>query len=217
MRVGKTGFLTDRPGPLRIGVFGGSFNPIHNGHMEAINVFKNALHLDAVLLVPSGASFYKQTSPVSFVHRYRMCQLAAQGLSGVSASDVEGRHTAGMYSCDMLEAVKHLHPDATLFLLMGSDVYERVPLWKGLERIAGLATIAVIIRSGIRCHREATENMLQRYRLTTLFVHGGHAQSSTSVRREREQGRSIDAFVPPSVADYIGEQQLYMKKEGALV
>ena len=212
MGTGKTGFLTDRLRPLRIGVFGGSFNPIHNGHMEAIRVFKSELHLDVVLLVPSGAAFYKQTSPVSFEHRYRMCQLAIQGIPGVSTSEVEGRHATGMYSCDMLEAVRHFYPDTTLFLLMGSDVYERVPLWKGLERIAGLATIAVITRSGIRCNLEATENMLKQYRLKTLFVHGGQALSSTRVRTEREQGRSIEVSVPASVAEYICEHQLYTKK-----
>lgn len=220
MDTGPVNSATNHLRPTRIGVFGGSFNPIHNGHIRAVNLFMDRLRLDETLLVPSGAPFYKRTYAVPFEHRYRMCQLAAQELPGVSVSDVEENHVSGMYSCDMLAAVKRLHPDAELFFLVGSDVYERVPVWKGIRRIAELATFAAIVRTGNAGAASRmftlteTAELLKKYGARTVFIQGGRPLSSTAVRAEAEQRRSLDGLVPAVVADYIREHHLYAR-EGA--
>ena len=205
--------------PMRIGVFGGSFNPIHNGHIRAVSLFMAGLRLDTALLVPSGAPFYKRTCAVSFEHRCRMCRLAARELPGVSVCEVERKHVSGMYSCDMLAFVKRLHPDADVFFLLGSDVYERVPAWKGIRRIAELATFAVIARTGStetvsqkRKRKEAAE-LLKEYGARTVFIQGGQPLSSTAVRAEAEQGHPLDGFVPAAVAAYIREHHLYARED----
>lgn len=210
METWETNTLTDRFSVPQIGIFGGSFNPVHNGHLEAINVFKHSLHLDSILLVPSGTSFYKKTLPISFEHRYRMCQLAVQDFPNVEVCDVEREHITGMYTCDMIEAVNYIYSNAYLFFLMGSDVYAHIYSWKGLDKIAGLATIAVIIRSGFIYNHKKTSNIMDKYKLKTLFVQKVNEFSSTVVRAERKNGGRIDKFVPESVANYIYEHHLYI-------
>ncbi len=200
----------------RIGIFGGSFNPIHNGHLAAVKCFLEQLKLDRVILVPTGKSFYKDESTASFEDRFRMCELAVAGLSDVEVSDIERSHPEGIYTCDMLEAMHAKFPAAHLVFLVGSDVFESVCRWKNSRKIAQTVDFGVIGRFEEDRQDERrrmlmmTAGFLRLYGTKTEFVEGVKPLSSTHVRRAIETGRSVDNLLSDTVNDYIKRKGLYV-------
>ncbi|MDO5537850.1 MAG: nicotinate (nicotinamide) nucleotide adenylyltransferase [Desulfovibrionaceae bacterium] len=223
---------------MQLGIFGGSFNPFHNGHLAALNAFRTHLNLDRVLLVPTCRSFYKDgCAMASFDERLAMCRAAVRDLPWAEVSDVERAAPRGMCTCDMLARIRNEHPNAKLFFLLGSDVYPRVPLWVGLERIAALAELGVMLRqeeseapsagsaaetfvpagacapaaggADIPEDLAGTAALLRARGLATHFVPMGPAVSSTEVRKRLRQGMSAADLVPAAVLDLLRRRGLY--------
>ena len=178
---------------MRLGVFGGSFDPPHFGHVLAACWALGTGRLDRLLVVPALAhAFGKDLAP--FPHRRRMAELAFADLARVEVSDLEARLGGPSYTVNTLAALRREAPDAALSLLVGTDLVEQIPSWHQGSRVLELATPLVIGRGG---HARGGEDLLIP------------EVSSTEVRRRLAAGRDATALVPAAVLAYAREHGLY--------
>lgn len=188
---------------MRLGIFGGTFDPVHNGHVNAARIFRKKLQLDLVLFVPSAAPFYKTTCETSYEHRYAMCLLATDE-PGMAVSNIERGSSSGMYMCDVVAALHDNHPENEFFLLMSDDLLRRLPQWKDFNAIRTNCVIAVLQRS-----RKADDARLPVGTRCIKLDDPILPLSSTDVRKAVANGMPINTMVPPAVAEYILENRLY--------
>ncbi len=220
---------------LRLGVLGGTFNPIHLGHLVLAESFRERLALDRVLFVPAGTPPHKTLPGIAPVfHRYAMAALAVAGHPAFATSEVEVRRSGPSYSVDTLEALAGEWPGARLFFLMGSDTFLDLPTWRTPERLTAWATLAVGYRAGGAFDPEsaAAHAVLGRLgcramrRVAPIADHADVVEgippgevllvetrslpvSAREIRALLAAGRSVRYLVPPAVADYIAQHRLY--------
>lgn len=196
---------------MRIGIFGGSFDPPHLGHIQAAKKAAQALHLDRVLLIPTATPPHKATRFASGEHRLAMVRLACGDDPVLCASDVEIARGGVSYTWETVEAVRALYPDAEIFLLMGSDMFLSFQNWKHPEKILAQATLAVFCRgnkgekSGIaekKAELEAQGHNVECLDNKIVNI------SSTQMRRLLAF-QCADEFLPAGVGDYIRQHGLY--------
>jgi nicotinate-nucleotide adenylyltransferase len=198
----------------RVGILGGTFDPIHLGHLVAASAAQQALSLDQLLLVPSRTPPHRSAEPrASVFHRFAMAALAAAE-HGMSVSDLELRRDGPSYTALTLEA---LHRDgfapAQLFFITGSDAFAEVASWYEYPRILQLANFVVVSRPGAP---RATDLIPNPEPVTsgapTLYSVEANTPdvSSTDIRRRVGAGESIDGLVPSSVAGHIRRHHLYV-------
>ena len=199
----------------KLGVFGGSFDPIHNGHLSLCAQLADALALDRVLLVPTAQHPRKGKMIASAQHRLAMCRLAAQTDPRFSVSEIELDREGNSYTADTLRQIKNEHPNAQICLFLGTDMFLTVQNWSRSDEIFRLASVA----AGAR---EETDLVRLQAHLPVLQERGARAvvipitvrpMSSTQVRNAVREGREIRSFVPESVEAYILEKGLY-REEG---
>jgi nicotinate-nucleotide adenylyltransferase len=196
---------------IKLGIFGGSFNPVHLGHVQAVQLFKAGLRLDQVIVLPSAAPFYKTTLRTEFRHRVAMCRLAFAYMQDVIVSDLEKVQPDGMYTRDIVMLIHDLRSEADLYLLMGSDVLNRMPQWKGLREMLKDVRIGVLRRNA---EPDAEQALLDMGARITFIDEEVLPFSSSMVRETSSRGNPIEFMVPESVAGYIRRHGLYMKDSG---
>lgn len=197
----------------RVGIFGGSFNPPHSGHMLAVREFRRELALDRVVLIPAAVPPHKQlaeNSP-SAAHRLEMTRLAARELPFAQVSDIELCREGASYTADTVAALREIYPSDELFLLMGTDMFFTFARWYHPERIAREVTLAV-------AHRDRDDPLrlcacAQALETTfgakiVLLRNDYLPHSSTSVRAMLAFG-AAEEYLAPQVLDYIHAQGLY--------
>lgn len=196
----------------RIGIYGGTYNPPHIGHMRAAEYAIEALSLDRLLLIPTGVSPHKEmASGASSADRLEMLRLSAAGLEKAEISDIEIRREGRSYTVDTLRQLKAENPGAELVLLMGTDMFLSFHSWREPEQIMKLATLAVFFRgekgeqTKIEAQKLSLESLGARVELVQNPV---TAISSTDLRRMLVFG-CADPFLMPGVDDYIRERGLY--------
>ena len=196
----------------RIGIYGGTYNPPHIGHLRAAEYAIERLKLDRLLLIPTGVSPHKEMAAgASTADRMAMLELSAKGIERAEVSDIEIRRAGRSYTVDTLRALKAEHPDSELFLLMGTDMFLSFLTWREPETIMKLATLAVFCRgekgerARIEDQKSALEAMGARVELVENPV---TAISSTDLRRMLVFG-CADPFLMPGVDDYIRANGLY--------
>ena len=186
---------------MRIGIFGGTFDPPHLGHWLAAVDAVEALALNEVVWVPAAQQPLKAgVSSADAAHRLAMAQLMVQGDERFSVDAVEVERGGVSFMVDTLRAYRARHPHAALFLLLGSDAAATLPKWREPEVIRELADIVVLTRGG-----EAVELPTGVRALPTRRVD----LSATEIRERVAAGRSIRGFVPDAVAAYIAAHGLY--------
>ena len=197
----------------RIGIFGGSFNPPHVGHMAAAKAALVDLGLDRMIIMPAFQPPHKVFSAhtPSPEHRLRMLRLACQGEAALQVSDLELSRGGISYTYETVEALRQQYPDSELFLLMGSDMFLHFLNWKHTERILNQATLAVFYRGD---PQEKAKVEAQR----AAFAQSGHSVrliehpvvsiSSTQLRRLLAFG-CAEEFLPQGVGEYIQASGLY--------
>ena len=198
----------------RIGIFGGSFNPPHLGHLLAVREFQKALSLDRVLLVPAATPPHKALSAnsPSARERFEMTVLAASQLPFAEVSDLELRREGASYTADTLVELRGAYPNDKLYLLMGTDMFLSFDRWYQPERIAALATLAVAHRSEDKAEKlQAQAAALEKaFHVRTVFVDNEFLpHSSTSVRALLAFG-AAEEYLAPAVLAYIQKNHLYL-------
>ena len=134
---------------MRLGLYGGTFDPIHLGHLILAEQCREACRLDGLRLIVAGSPPHKPGGRTAVGHRLEMVRIAIAGHPAFAASDIEANRPGPHYSVETLEAVGRDHPDDGLFFLIGADSLADLPTWREPERIARLATIVVVNRPGI--------------------------------------------------------------------
>lgn len=196
----------------RIGVLGGSFNPIHMGHVALGTGSLEAFKLDALIVVPSGNHPFKGATPVTARQRYEMAQLAFADNVQVLVSDMEVREEGVSYSIDTLHRLSLLHPNDSLVFIQGADIPNELHKWHRAEELHKYCSFAIAARRGY-----PTAQLEDRIaRLTeTLHLDIEYADmdlpevSSTDIRRRLACGESCQGMVPEAVLQYIRERGLY--------
>ncbi|CCO22079.1 nicotinate-nucleotide adenylyltransferase [Maridesulfovibrio hydrothermalis] len=213
---------------MKIGLFGGSFNPVHSTHIDVAKAVMNRLGLDMVLLVPAGNPYHKGLEQMlSAEMRYELTLEAVRDEEGLEASDIDMLAEGPTYTVRTLTEAARRYPDAQLFFMMGQDAFESFDKWKDWQKIPQLANIVAVSRAGSD-HGEMAERLkkiFQRVEATgenVWKIEGGKSVyiigdfdfviSSTLVREAWEKGEDISKYVPQAVADYIVKHNEEIKR-----
>ena len=203
-----------RPSPdkaaLRLGVFGGAFDPPHRAHVALAQAAVLQLHLDELRIFPTGKGWHKAASLTPPQHRLALAEIAFGSLPRMRVDDRELRRPGPTYSIDTLRELKAEHPAAQLFLLMGEDQAVALTRWREWEAILQLAIICVAARptaapgpANLSPPGLPAQAELRVLKLPSM------SESATLVRSRIAQGEGIAHLVPPGVASYIERHHLY--------
>ncbi len=200
----------------RIGIFGGTFDPVHTGHLIMAETAFEEFSLDKVILLPAGNPPHKpDREGASGQQRYEMLRLAAEGNDHFTVSDYEIHKKEKNYTFETLGYFRTVYPDSFLLFIMGGDSLHDFPKWKNPGIICSLAEIAVAVRNNDSIE-EFSELIEQRSREFNGKIHmltmPNIDISSSGIRSSVKEGRSIRYYVPDKVAEYIYDNGLYIKK-----
>ncbi|MCH5333401.1 MAG: nicotinate-nucleotide adenylyltransferase [Agathobacter sp.] len=200
----------------RLGILGGSFDPIHNGHMHMAVSACRYFDLSEVWLVPAGHSPNKNEAGMTAAeHRFRMCELAAAGAEGIRASRLELDCAERSYTYRTLERLKADMPSTELYFIMGGDSLDYFDQWVKPERICELATILVVPRDSFETEalRAKIKELQSLFPCRVEIVPVSLVPlSSTSLREELGAGRADPGDFPGGVYAYIKEHGLYQPR-----
>lgn len=197
---------------MKIGIVGGTFDPIHAAHTYLVEECHHLLQLDKILVIPNGDPPHKGSQVTAAPHRLAMVRLALAGFDGVEVSDLELRGEQPSYTYLTLTKLKEACPQDELFFILGADSLVQFRLWKNPQVILDLATLVCFDRPSYR-----TEEVAQAARM----IRGSGGQvilidsleleiSSTNIRERISLGMPHRAFLHPGVYDYIRRHQLYV-------
>lgn len=197
---------------MKIGILGGSFHPIHNGHLDMARSARDAMGLDQVVLMVDRIPPHKELAQgATSEQRYRMVQLSCEGETGFVASDWELRQTGTSYTALTLMHFAEEHPADELFFIMGSDMLRSLTSWYHPEIICKKARLVCICRAGQDGgEAEAAALVKERFGAEVTLLPPVRALSSTEVRDRLMNARSISGLVPSAVEWYVYEQALYV-------
>ena len=209
-----TGANSSRVGRIRnrIGVLGGTFDPIHNGHLAIASAVFNVLELTRVLFVPAAKPWIKDAgSPgdvSSISHRVAMVELAIEGREGFDLSRADVERGGLSYSVDTISDLREEYGHAAeLLLILGADALEELPRWREPERLATMCTIVCVGRPGTGLPDELAPDHPGR---DAMVVSGPMLSvSATDIRERVADGLSIEGLAPGSVIAYIEQHGLY--------
>jgi len=186
---------------MRIGIFGGSFNPIHIGHLVTAERVAEALHLEQVLFIPTARTPLKRPGDLATPRdRWTMLRLALRGHPRFRAWDLEIRRGGVSYTVDTLRELRKRR-GADLYLIMGSDAVDLLPRWKAPDEVRRLATLVVATRPGHRPRRRLPKSITVRVPLLEI--------SGTEIRDRLRRGLPIRHLVPEAVERYLLRKRPY--------
>lgn len=198
----------------RIGLFGGTFDPIHKGHTHIARAFADELKLDSVIFLPAGDSYHKDGAQTPAEHRLAMTELAAAADPRFAVSDCDIVRGGATYTFDTVQIFRQQFPAARLWWLLGSDSLMKLHTWKKWQTLVKQTHIAVAMREGDSLGQtprelhawlgEALQNGSVRILQAPLYD-----ISSTRIRQDIRNGSLPDGLIPPQVARYIREHGLY--------
>ena len=198
----------------RVGIYGGTFAPIHNGHVRAAKAFMEQMKLDYLFIIPAHLPPHKQIDESDDpIYRLRMCELAFEGVDGVVISDCEIRRGGKSYTYD---TVKELQRENTrLFLLCGTDMVLTFDTWYRFEDILKMCYPVYVRREndpliGNRIVSKITEYYQKYGVMFRKIITDPVELSSTDIRAAVRSGKDISTLVPPKVAEFIRENGLYL-------
>ena len=219
---------TEVPGTLdkngtgtgKIAIFGGTFDPIHNGHLAVAKAAYRQLHVDEVIFMPTKLRYYKKDKAGSEVYdRVAMLSLAIADYDYMRFSDMELRARPSQnYTYLTLERLKKRYPDSELIFILGGDSLEYLSSWREPEKLLHLATFAAAVRDDVDTERAKeligkyeTDFPGSRFRLLRMKPCD---ISSTTIRNHAAEGKPVSGMVPDAVERYIQRNRLYTKSRG---
>lgn len=193
--------------PVKLGIYGGTFNPLHTGHLVIAQEFYEQCELDRVIFIPSARPPHKRLSDVlSPEHRYQMALAATANDERFEVSDMEIQRPGLSYTIETLEAFGRSHgPESVLYFAIGADSLVDMAGWRSPDRVFELATIVVVPRPGFDIKRapEPWRDRVIVLKTPELDI------SSTDIRKRVAQGKSVRYLVPDPVERYIKDHGLY--------
>jgi nicotinate-nucleotide adenylyltransferase len=197
---------------VRIGVFGGTFDPIHIGHLVAAVDVRYALDLERVLMVVANEPWQKvgERAVTPARDRLALVEAAVEGVDRVEASSLEVERGGVSYTADTVEELAQRCPGAELFLVVGADVVEGLDAWERIEAVRDGVTLVVVNRPGARTVELGAGGPLARWRAVAIEMPALEI-SSTDLRDRAAAGRPLDFLVPEPAIRVIAERGLYAR------
>lgn len=197
----------------KVGIMGGTFNPIHIGHLILAETARTQFGLDKILFIPSGHSYMKKEMDIPAGEvRAEMVSLAIDNNSFFDLSLMEIKRPGNTYTYETLEALKEENPDTDYYFILGADSLLAIEKWQSTQKIFDLCTILVAVRDN-NCFRqmeEEAQRLSEKYQGEVLLLQCGNMEiSSTQIRENVKNGQSIRYLVPDKVIEYIEKNQLY--------
>jgi nicotinate-nucleotide adenylyltransferase len=215
----------------KLGIFGGTFNPIHFGHLRVAAEARELAGLDTVIFIPSGNPPLKTEDIAPAQHRYAMTELAVKGNPSFDLLDLECRTRNKSYTIKTLEKLRQLYPDDSLYFILGIDAFLDIPNWYRPERLLGLADFLILSRPGCRFsdltaspYLSVRKEIMKKLDIRTMpsystkLKNGNTAMllnvcpvtiSATDIRTRIAQGKSVKYLLPADVESYILSHKLY--------
>ncbi|MDD2273318.1 MAG: nicotinate-nucleotide adenylyltransferase [Desulfuromonadaceae bacterium] len=212
---------------MKIGLLGGSFNPIHNAHLRIAGEAQIACLLERVIFIPAADPPHKMLEGnVSFACRSKMVSMAIAGRQNFEMSTIEGERGGKSYSIDTIQALKERLPDDELFFIIGGDSFLEIGTWHRYGEIFPLCNLIVVERPACSIRNPLEElpdavrdlftfdgkagRLMHASGTTISFITGSPLElSSTEIRRLAARGADITRYVPHDVAEYISQQRIY--------
>jgi len=216
---------------MKLGIFGGTFNPIHYGHLRAAEEVREKLKLDKIIFVPSGNPPLKDKELADARHRYKMVRLATFKDRSFTISDIEYRKKGKSYSVNTLKELRRLHPDASFYFILGIDAFLDMPNWWQPEKLAKLTDFIIIPRMPFKfsdlsaspyldtgkdilkkldsSKLESYKTVLKNNRGVTMLRVTPIGISATLIRKLIKQGKGIKYLLPEEVESYIITHKIY--------
>lgn len=197
---------------MRIGVFGGTFDPIHMGHLIVAEDARAALELDKILFIPAGQPWFKSYRQITEArHRLAMVRLAVEGNPSFDVTDIEVRRTGPSYTVDTLAELRDQYPDAEFIVILGIDALREIDRWHQPRKLFDLASVVGMARPGasldpsvLNAAIPGASSRMQLVDSTLIDISG------TEIRQRVAAGWSIRYRVPAAVERYICENGLYL-------
>jgi len=197
---------------FKIGIFGGSFNPPHNGHVNIAMQAKNELGLDKMLIMPTGKSPHKGTASVGFYGRATMCKLAFSHLPGFEVTDIEGKISGRSYTINSIRLIKKQYPrDTAFYMLIGADMLFYFEKWHKYESILDECNVVAAAREPGQFN-DMLEFATEIGKIRVLNFETTQV-SSSEVRAKIAAGKDVSSLLPPKVFKYIREKRLYLNEK----
>ena len=200
----------------KIGILGGTFNPIHTGHLLLAETARQSFSLDEVLLIPSGCSYMKDPKEIlPGPVRFAMVKLAAGENPCFTASDMEITRQGNSYTCDTLLALKEKYPDSILYYIVGADTIFHMESWKNPAQIFANCVTLAAVRKGYDQKRlqEKIAYLCEKYRTQIYLLPSLYVEiSSTDIRSRCSAGKSIRYLVPEPVRHFLEQEGCYRKE-----
>ena len=197
---------------VRIALFGGTFDPVHYGHLRLAEEAREAANLERVLFVPANASPFRLQEPLSAPqHRLQMLRLATVDNPAFEVSELEIQRGGVSYTIDTVVAIRNQYPEATLFLIMGADALQSFMQWRSPDAIVQACSLLVGVRPTHELQAilerlpETIRQRAQPVAMPLLDI------SAHTIRRRVRAGRSIRYLTPPDVIKYIQQHRLYQE------
>lgn len=221
---------------MKIGIYGGTFNPVHYGHLRTAQEVAEAMHLDRIIFVPAGETPFDKPDLAKGAHRFKMVKAAIAGNPFFKISSIETRTRGKSYTVDTIRALSSKYTKSDLYFILGIDAFLDMPLWKKPDRLVDLANIIVISRPGYTFTDLSKSPYLKKVPLTTLrgldkgkmdetsfdislkmkcFLVNVTALniSASNIRESIRAGKNTSYLLPESVKSYIISNTLYVSKE----
>jgi nicotinate-nucleotide adenylyltransferase len=202
----SSSLFLESPAPRgAIGIIGGIFDPVHNGHLALAHLARDYFALEKVLIVPAGKPAHKTKPVASANNRLAMARLALKSDADLTLWDGEIRRGGTSYSIDTIRALSKRYPGAPIYFIIGADNLREIRTWRTYEEIIHMVTLCVASRPG---YSNAVPRTLKKARIC-FFPSPEWGISSTMVRAFQKQGFSCRNLVPDAVLEYIKTHRLY--------
>jgi nicotinate-nucleotide adenylyltransferase len=208
---------------MRIAILGGTFDPIHNGHIAAAQSVAEVFQVDELHFVPAFSPPHKQSRGItSPFHRFAMVALATVSVERFRTSTIEVDALERRYTVETLETMKQAYSGAELLFIIGTDMYQEIESWKNFRRLFELARLVIVNRPGFPFREDVAQyQILNEKELATITKDAPLPQtvfylpfveqpiSSSAIREERKRGEAVSQWLPPTVWSYIEKNNLY--------
>lgn len=197
-------------GPRCVAVLGGTFDPIHAGHLAILEQVRRSVDADEAWLLPTNLPGHRRPARASVEDRVAMVEAAAAGRAGVRAVDLEARRRGPSYTIDTLDELERAHPGVQFWLVLGADAARDIAAWHRAAEVLARARFVLVNRTGVPPLTEAEARALGFDPDRTRLIHvDSPPVSATEIRSRVAAGRSVEGMVAPAVARIIAERGLY--------
>jgi nicotinate-nucleotide adenylyltransferase len=200
---------------MRIGLLGGTFDPIHNGHLQVADKVLSLLKLDRVFFIPTGKSPHKEQRYIAPKrHRREMLSLALKENPLFTLCDIEIKSNRVSYTIDTISALKELYPEEEFLFIIGTDAFSKLSEWKEPERLLALCHFVIVPRIGTPFSRLSTLPSRKGKTNITFLTIPPMRVSASEIRTRIKEKKSVNTLLPKTVLSYIMRNGLYTEMEG---